>query len=62
MGGKTWALTCRTVTTIPDALLDSWYGVFVPTGEKLPRVDAMAYAWSGEWPENRAPKIRSLVA
>jgi hypothetical protein len=38
----------------------SWFGMFMPTGEKLPRVDAMAYAWTGEWPENRAPKLRSL--
>ncbi len=38
----------------------SWYGMFLPTGEKLPRVDAMAYAWTGKWPENRAPKLRSL--
>ncbi len=38
----------------------TWFGMFLPTGEKLPRVDAMAYAWTGEWPENRAPKLRSL--
>lgn len=38
----------------------SWYGMFLPTGEKLPRVDAMAFAWSGKWPDNRAPKIQSL--
>jgi hypothetical protein len=38
----------------------TWYGMFLPSGEKLPRVDAMAYAWSGEWPDNRAPKLRSL--
>jgi hypothetical protein len=38
----------------------SWFGMFLPTGEKLPRVDAMAYAWTGKWPENRAPRLRSL--
>lgn len=38
----------------------TWFGMFLPSGEKLPRVDAMAYAWSGEWPENRAPKLNSL--
>ncbi len=38
----------------------TWFGMFLPTGEKLPRVDAMAYAWSGKWPANRAPKIESL--
>ena len=38
----------------------TWYGMFLPSGEKLPRVDAMAYAWSGAWPANRAPKLQSL--
>jgi hypothetical protein len=38
----------------------TWFGMFLPTGEKLPRVDAMAYAWSGKWPDNRAPKLLSL--
>ena len=38
----------------------TWFGMFLPSGEKLPRVDAMAYAWSGRWPVNRAPKLRSL--
>jgi hypothetical protein len=39
----------------------TWFGMFLPTGEKLPRVDAMAYAWSGQWPDNRAPKLKSLT-
>ena len=38
----------------------TWFGMFLPSGEKLPRVDAMAYAWTGKWPENRAPKLNSL--
>ncbi|MDJ0699828.1 MAG: glycoside hydrolase family 2 TIM barrel-domain containing protein [Woeseiaceae bacterium] len=38
----------------------TWYGMFLESGEKLPRVDAMAYAWTGEWPDNRAPKLHSL--
>ena len=38
----------------------TWYGMFLSSGEKLPRVDAMAYAWSGKWPDNRAPKLVSL--
>ena len=36
--------------------------MFLKTGEKLPSVDAMAYAWTGEWPKNRAPKIQSLAS
>ena len=38
----------------------TWFGMFLPSGEKLARVDAMAYAWSGRWPANRAPKLESL--
>jgi hypothetical protein len=38
----------------------TWFGMFLPSGEKLPRVDAMAYAWSGKWPENRAPRLENL--
>ncbi|WP_269539062.1 glycoside hydrolase family 2 TIM barrel-domain containing protein [Cerasicoccus fimbriatus] len=38
----------------------TWYGMFLPTGEKLGTVDAMSYAWNGEFPDNRSPKLISL--
>lgn len=38
----------------------TWYGMLLPTGERLPRADAMAFAWTGEWPANRAPKLEAL--
>ncbi len=38
----------------------TWFGMFLASGEKLPRVDAMAYAWTGAWPDNRTPKLTSL--
>lgn len=38
----------------------TWYGMFLATGEKLPSVDAMAFAWTGRWPENRSPAIAAL--
>lgn len=38
----------------------TWYGMFLRSGEKLPSVDAMAYAWSGRWPDNRSPRIHAL--
>jgi hypothetical protein len=31
-----------------------------PTLEKLPTVDAMTRAWTGQWPSNRCPKITRL--
>lgn len=38
----------------------TWFGMFLPTLEKLPQVDAMTKAWTGKWPANRAPKINKL--
>ncbi len=38
----------------------TWYGMFLPSGEKLGTVDAMSYAWNGEFPSNRSPKLISL--
>jgi hypothetical protein len=35
----------------------SWFGMFLPSGEKTVRVDAMAHAWTGRWPANRAPVL-----
>jgi len=37
----------------------SWFSMFLPSGEKTPRVDAVAKAWSGNWPANRAPILKS---
>jgi hypothetical protein len=37
----------------------TWYGMFLPSGEKLPAVDAMCRAWTGKWPENRCPRVAS---
>jgi len=35
----------------------TWYGMFWPTGEKLPQVDAISRAWTGQWPSNRCPRV-----
>ena len=35
----------------------TWYGMMLPTGEKLPCVDAMTRVWTGSWPANRSPKV-----
>lgn len=40
----------------------TWYGMFLETGEKLPSVDAMSFAWTGRWPANRSPIIEALEA
>lgn len=38
----------------------TWYGMLLKSGEKLPQVDAMTYAWTGKWPENRCPKLTAI--
>lgn len=38
----------------------TWYGMFLPDGTPLDTVDAMTMAWTGRWPEKRAPRIESL--
>lgn len=35
----------------------SWFGMFLPTGEKTITVDAVTKAWTGAWPANRAPVL-----
>lgn len=38
----------------------SWYGMFLPTAEKLAAVDAMKELWSNQKTENLCPEIRSF--
>jgi hypothetical protein len=40
----------------------TWYGMFLASGEKLPSVDAMSYAWTKKWPANRSPRIDKIEA
>lgn len=39
----------------------TWYGVYLENGMSLPTLDAVQYLYTGEWPENRAPKLNSLT-
>src|SRR5690606_9540746 len=39
----------------------TWYGLFTENGEENEVVDVMQYLWSGNWPENRAPHLKSLT-
>jgi hypothetical protein len=38
----------------------TWFGMFLPSGDKLAAVDAMTEAWSGRPPANLCPEIRSF--
>jgi hypothetical protein len=37
----------------------SWFGILLPSGEKTPRADALARAWTGAWPADRAPILET---
>ncbi len=39
----------------------TWYGMFLKSGERLPQADAMSFAWTGNWPPNRCPKLKSFT-
>lgn len=38
----------------------TWFGMFLPSGEKLGAVDEMCHSWTNRWPANRCPEITSL--
>lgn len=39
----------------------TWYGLFTEAGEENAVVDVMQYLWTGQWPENRAPHLDSVL-
>jgi hypothetical protein len=38
----------------------TWYGMFLKSGEPNATVDELTKYWSGEYPENRAPKVEEM--
>jgi hypothetical protein len=39
----------------------SWYGLFTDIGEKTEAINVMEYLWTGEWPENMAPRMKDIT-
>ena len=39
----------------------TWFGMFLPTGERTGAVDVMTKMWTGKWPGNRVPSIERFV-
>ena len=39
----------------------TWFGMFLPSGERLGAVDAMTFAWTDRWPANRAPALNAVT-
>ncbi len=38
----------------------TWYGLFTEKGEKTEAINVMEYYWTGEWPENKAPRFKDI--
>ncbi len=45
-----------------DKDVPGWHSAYAPGGDRLGTFDAMTFAWSGRWPENRAPRLLHLAA
>jgi hypothetical protein len=39
----------------------TWYGMFLASGEETETVDVLHYIWTGQWPANRSPLMRSML-
>lgn len=39
----------------------TWYGMFLESGEETESVDMMHHIWNNEWPENRTPRLDSMI-
>lgn len=38
----------------------TWFGMFMADGQETESIDAMHYAWNGQWPDNRTPRIEAF--
>ena len=38
----------------------TWYGMFLPDGSETETIDVMHHLWSGSWPDNRSPQVKSM--
>jgi hypothetical protein len=39
----------------------TWFGMLTEDGNLTEVVHVMQYAWTGEWPENRAPRVKAML-
>jgi hypothetical protein len=39
----------------------TWFGLLLASGEQTEAIDFMQHAWTGSWPANRAPRVKSLL-
>ena len=38
----------------------TWFGMFTEEGRETEAIDAMHFVWTGDWPENRAPRVKGI--
>ena len=39
----------------------TWYGMYLDSGEETEAIDVMHNIWTGQWPDNRTPRVSSLT-
>jgi len=39
----------------------TWFGLVLSGGEQTEAIDVMQHAWTGIWPTNRAPRVKSML-
>ncbi len=39
----------------------TWFGLFTERGEETEATDMMHYIWNGKWPDNRSPRLNSML-
>jgi hypothetical protein len=39
----------------------TWFGMLTEDGNETEAVDVMHYAWTGQWPDNRTPRVERLL-
>lgn len=39
----------------------TWFGMLTADGNETEAVDVMHYAWTGQWPDNRTPRVERLL-
>ncbi|NNF40606.1 MAG: hypothetical protein HKN64_04440, partial [Woeseiaceae bacterium] len=39
----------------------TWFGMLTEDGKETEVVDVMHYVWTGQWPDNRAPRVERLL-
>jgi hypothetical protein len=39
----------------------TWFGMFLEDGTETEAIDVMHYIWNGSWPDNRSPRIETML-